>query len=59
MHEIVCAKCDTDCQVDGEYPKFFAWCWECNDYAEGFDVCDYGADWMGNAIDEAMNYHEG
>jgi len=43
------------CQVDGEYPKFFAWCDECNDYAEGFDAFDYAADWMGDAIDQVMD----
>ena len=35
--EIKCAKCGTDCVIDGDFPKFFAWCEECSDYAEGFD----------------------
>jgi len=25
-----CDKCQLECKVDGEYPKFFVWCYECD-----------------------------
>jgi hypothetical protein len=34
--EFECGKCGTPCMVDGEFPKFFAWCDTCDDYAAGF-----------------------
>ncbi len=55
MNEIVCGKCDCICCIDGEYPRFFAWCEECQDYAEGFDACDHAAEWMAGQIDAAMD----
>lgn len=50
--EIKCGKCGDDCMVDGEYPKFFAWCETCNDYAD-YDMHEYAADYMGSLIDGA------
>ncbi len=53
--EIECSKCKEFCLIDGEFPKFFAWCDTCRDYASGFDVTDYAADYMGNLIDQASD----
>lgn len=53
--EHTCTKCKSDCVIDGEYPKFFAWCDTCNDYAEGFDVFKYGAEHMGNFVDHIFD----
>lgn len=54
MDEVICNKCDQPAVVDGEYPKFFAWCDTCNDYADS-DMCAYTADWMGDRIDRAYD----
>ena len=53
--EIQCKKCGDTCVIDGEYPKLFAWCDTCSDYAEGFDIMEYSADYMGNLIDAAAD----
>jgi hypothetical protein len=53
MHRwITCKKCGTVCQVDGEFPKFFAWCSCCDDYAT-YDMDRYASDWMANDIENA------
>ena len=44
MSEHECTKCGTICEVDGDFPKYFAWCDECEDYAEGFDADDCARD---------------
>lgn len=44
MSEIECGKCGSICEVDGGFPKFFAWCDECQDYVAGFDADDYSRD---------------
>lgn len=54
MDEITCKKCGEEVVVDGEYPKFIAWCDTCNDYAD-CDMHNYTADWMGTRIDEAYD----
>lgn len=51
MSEIGCQKCGNICIVDGEFPKFFAYCDTCGDYAEGFSDQEYAADYMGSLID--------
>ena len=53
MYDVICKKCGTHCEVDGDYPRFTCWCDECNREAEGFDILDYGADWLGDMIDYA------
>ena len=58
MQEIICTKWKESCIIDGEYPKFFAWCETCADYAEGFDCLEYSADWMGDKIDEVMLFRK-
>lgn len=47
----VCQKCGYLCTIDGEYPKFDAWCDTCKNYAEGFDCLEYAAEHLGNKID--------
>ena len=42
--EFECHKCGSVCEVDGDFPKYYTWCLECNDYAKGFDGSDYAAD---------------
>jgi transcription elongation factor Elf1 len=44
MNEFECIKCGSICQIDGEFPKFFAYCDVCGDYAKGFDADDYTRD---------------
>lgn len=39
-----CEKCGELCQIDGESPRFFAWCHFCQDYAMGFDETDHAAE---------------
>ena len=46
-----CQKCKEVCIVDGEYPKFFCYCDECRDYAEGFDCLEFAADYMADLTD--------
>jgi len=58
MSEVKCKKCREICAVEGDYPKFHAWCDTCKDYAKGFDVFEYAADVMGSRIDEAMSFEE-
>ncbi len=53
MNEIECNKCGDICEVDGDYPKYFAWCDTCSDYAGGFDCDEYAADVLAGAIDTA------
>lgn len=48
---IICKKCGEECDIDGEFPKFCAWCETCNDYAEGDGVKDYTEDWFASKID--------
>lgn len=55
MNEIECKKCGELCVIEGEYPKFHAWCDTCGDYAKGFDCLDHAADWMGSKIDEVYD----
>lgn len=47
---IECKRCGSICQVDGEFPKFFAWCDICEDYV---DVEDYTVDYFAAQIDKA------
>ncbi len=54
-HEFECQKCGEMCMVDGDPPKFLAWCCECDDYAKGFDDSDYAADYYASRIDDAMD----
>lgn len=49
----VCKKCGEECQIDREFPKFFAWCYTCQDYAEGDDIEEYTKDWLASGIDKA------
>lgn len=53
MNEIKCNRCGDICEVDGDYPKYFAWCDTCSDYAEGFDSDEYAADVLAGTIDAA------
>ena len=32
-----CEKCGDYCNIDGVGLKSYAWCYTCNDYAQGFD----------------------
>ena len=51
-----CEKCGNACCIDGDGVKSFAYCDECEDYAEGFD----GAEWFyEQACDEADHLRNG
>lgn len=54
MEEFTCTKCGSDCGIDGEYPKYFAWCDECGDYDKGFNCEEHAADVMSARIDEGQ-----
>ncbi len=51
----ICQQCGDDCEIDGEYPKYFAWCDICNNYAVGFDEHEYANDYLSTKIDEAKD----
>lgn len=55
MSETQCKKCNNTCTIDGDYPKYFAWCDTCRDYADGFDAHEHAADVMGNLIDSTYD----
>lgn len=47
---IICKRCNEICQIDGEFPKFSAWCDNCRDYV---NVEDYTVDYHTGLIDRA------
>ena len=47
---VECKRCGGICMVDGEFPKFFAYCDNCQDYV---DVKDYTIDYHAGLIDRA------
>ena len=47
LHTIICKTCGDECQVDGEFPKFFAFCDTCGGYAD-YDMNDYTIEYMAN-----------
>ena len=47
---VECKRCGSICQIDGEFPKFFAYCDNCQNYV---DVDDYTADYLASEIDRA------
>ena len=51
--EVKCQRCGEICLIDGEYPRFFAYCDTCDEYVEGFDILEFAADYLGSKIDEA------
>ena len=53
FNEYECKKCGETCIADGDYPKFFCWCDECDDYAAGFDPTEYAAIVLANHIEAA------
>ena len=46
MNEIECSRCGEICVVDGDFPRYFAWCETCKDYAGGFDDHAYAQEVM-------------
>lgn len=52
MKEIECKKCKDMCIIEGAYPRFFAWCENCNTYAEGFDSLEYSEDYIADMVDQ-------
>lgn len=50
--EIECKKCGEICVIDGEFPRYFAYCDFCHDYASGFDNEEYAANYIANLIDQ-------
>ena len=49
--EIECSRCGEICAVDGEFPRFFAWCETCHDYAGGFDDVEYAQEFAADIAD--------
>lgn len=54
--EIKCSQCGEMCVIEGECPKFYAWCDTCNDYAD-FDIQEYTADYIGGLIDYTYDHY--
>jgi len=50
-NEFECKRCGNICEVEGEYPRFSCWCDVCDREAWGFDVLEYGSDYLADAID--------
>lgn len=50
-NEVECARCGTICQIDGEMPRYFAYCDGCQDYAGGFDSNEYAREVMADIAD--------
>jgi hypothetical protein len=48
--EVEC-RCGNVCCIEGEFPKLFAWCDVCEDYANLTD--DPNADFLADSIDQA------
>ena len=46
-----CEKCDEYCEIDADGVRSVAWCYECEDYAQGFD----GAEWFGEQAQGAAD----
>lgn len=44
LDEFKCQKCGNLARIEGDYPKYYAWCYHCNDYAEGFDPQEHAID---------------
>ena len=51
---VQCQRCGDWCEIEGEFPKFDAWCWNCNDYAN-YDLSEYTADWLAAEMDRIYN----
>ena len=49
--EIECSRCGEICAIDGDFPRYFAWCETCKDYAGGFDSEAYSQEVMGDIAD--------
>ena len=47
---VICKKCGGICTIDGDFPKFYAWCDTCNDYAD-YDMGEYAADYLATIAD--------
>ena len=53
--EFECKKCGCICCVDGDCPKFYAWCDECGDYATGFDGNEYAVNYVADIADRGKD----
>ena len=53
---ICCGTCGEECEISGEYPKFFAHCDFCNTYAKGFNPTEYAGEVLSSRIDD--NYDQ-
>jgi len=51
MSEVECSRCGEICEVDGDFPRCFAWCETCKDYAGGFDCNAYAQEVMASIAD--------
>ena len=49
--ETDCKRCGESCSIEDEYPKAFAWCDNCNDYAR--DFLELNQELLENMIDAA------
>lgn len=49
--EVKCSRCGSICTVDGDMPRYFAWCEVCHDYVGGFDGDEYAREVMAGIAD--------
>jgi len=47
-----CDKCQLECKVDGEYPKFFVWCYECHSYIDDEIMKTYTVEYYADLIEQ-------
>jgi hypothetical protein len=49
--QVTCSKCGSTCDIDGDPPKYFAFCDTCDDHAQGFDPFDYAVGLAATRVD--------
>ena len=52
LTDVKCKQCKKYCIIEGSYPKFFAWCETCKNYAKGFNAVEYAITWHTSILDE-------
>lgn len=57
MEEFQCMTCGINCQIEGEYPVFYAWCNVCHKLADGFDPVEYAVNKYSEENDTDYEFH--
>jgi hypothetical protein len=61
LYEFTCQSCNTECIIDEAKPgRYYCWCDNCDDYAEGFNEDDYAVEVLCARIEAAeLRMNEG